>query len=153
MPPPPGAEFAPPGWEPDQALLGAIEKDDPEFWKDISRFRTSEPERFRDEVFRWKNRRDRLARLRTEDPEKARMVERIDALERQSRKLADQIRSAPESERGPLRESLVGVLSELFDRREEDRRAGSRGRRRSATEGRIRMPRPQDRSTETHDHS
>jgi len=122
MPPPPGAEFAPPDWEPDPALLAAIEKDDPEFWKDVTRFRSSEPQRYRDEVFRWKNRRDRLARLRTEDPEKARLVERIDALERQSRKLADQIRGAPEAEQGALKDSLHSVLADLFDRREEDRR-------------------------------
>jgi hypothetical protein len=120
--PPPRPDFPPPDWTPEPELLAAIQKEDPEFWSEASRWKTSSPERFRVEVFRWAGRQERLKALRAQDPEKAKRVERIDALERQTRKLADQIRSAPESGRGPMKEKLMTLLSELFDRREEDRK-------------------------------
>jgi len=120
-PPPPGMDFPPPDWTPAASLLSLIQKEDAEFWKMVSRLQADDPERFRVEVFRWKVRRDRLASLREQDPERARHVEAIEALERQAHRLADEIRGASESSRAPMKEKLRAVLAELFDRREEDR--------------------------------
>lgn len=123
--PPPGAqgpEFPPPEWEPDSALLAHVQKEDPAFWKHMQKLQTADAERFRTEIFRWNQRRERLQMLREQDPEKAKRIERIDALERQAHDVADQIRNASESARGPMKAKLLSVLSELFDRREEDRR-------------------------------
>ena len=122
LPPPPRADFPPADWTPEPELLAIIQKEDPDFWSEASKWKTSAPERFRVEVFRWAGRQERLKALRAQDPEKAKRVERIDALERQARKLAEQIRGAPESGRGPMKEKLMSLLSELFDRREDDRK-------------------------------
>ena len=122
MPPPPGTEMPPEGWEPGSDLLALVQKEDPEFWQDVEKLQRADEDRFTTEIFRWKNRRDRLQALRQQDPERAKLIERIDLLERQIHILAEQIHRSQEPATAASREKLLSLLSELFDRREEDRR-------------------------------
>ena len=121
-PPPPGDDMPPPGWEPGKDLLALVQKEDKEFWADVEKLSATDEDRFRVEIFRWKQRYVRLQALRAEDPDRAKRFEQMQVLERQTRRLIEGLRQSPEAGAAQAKGKALANLSELFDLREEDRR-------------------------------